>query len=202
LARLKWFQAEVLKKFILPMNRTGFFADAHYEIPGGKLPDDKLSGLQTNIFQPKMCFDGLDNRPIVRKLFDNLKAELPTLEILLEDCRDPWGYEDRIYRFYHQSFKVFSLQKITGEIMAKLQALLPGVTLNDWFMEIVQEGTGKTFAPQDNKNWPAVTRPIIEAFFHARFFLEMAVKYGKELESPPRMLPSGWAAFLYLFNLR
>ena len=43
---------------------------------------------------------------------------------------------------------------------------------------------------------------MIEAFFHARFFLEMAVKYGKELEFPPQMLPSGWAAFLYLFNLR
>ena len=30
---------------------------------------------------------------------------------------------------------------------------------------------------------------MIEAFFHARFFLEMAVKYGKELEFPPQMLP-------------
>jgi len=30
----------------------------------------------------------------------------------------------------------------------------------------------------------------------------MAVRYGKELRRPPRSLPSGWAAFLYLFNLR
>jgi hypothetical protein len=29
-----------------------------------------------------------------------------------------------------------------------------------------------------------VTRPIIEAFTHARYFLEMAVKYGAELDAP------------------
>jgi hypothetical protein len=79
---------------------------------------------------------------------------------------------------------------------------LPDTPLNDWFLEIVHDGTGKTLKTEDNENWLPVTRPIIEAFFHARFFLEMAVKYGKELDSPPRMLPSGWAAFLYLFNLR
>ena len=44
--------------------------------------------------------------------------------------------------------------------------------------------------------------PIVEAFFHAKYFLEMAVRYGRTLESPPRKLPSGWAAFLYLYDLR
>jgi hypothetical protein len=69
-------------------------------------------------------------------------------------------------------------------------------------MQIVAEGTGKTFANEDNEDWLAVTRPILEAFFHARYFLEMAVKYGRTLESPPRAMPSGWAALLYLFNLK
>ena len=50
--------------------------------------------------------------------------------------------------------------------------------------------------------WLAVTRPILEAFFHALYFLEMAVKYGKELKYPPNRLPSGWASLLYLYNLR
>jgi hypothetical protein len=68
-------------------------------------------------------------------------------------------------------------------------------------MEIVRDGTGKTFKTQDNEKWLAVTRPIVEAFFHARFFLEMAVIYGRELETP-RTLPTGWAAFLYLYDLR
>ena len=32
--------------------------------------------------------------------------------------------------------------------------------------------------------------------------LEQAVHYGHTLETPPNCMPSGWAALLYLFNLR
>jgi hypothetical protein len=42
---------------------------------------------------------------------------------------------------------------------------------------------------------------MIEAFFHALYFLEMMVKYGRILASPPRVLPSGWAAVLTLYGL-
>jgi len=145
--------------------------------------------------------NNLDDRPEMQELFRNLKAEVTKLEELLANC-EQYGYEDRVYRFYHQSFKVFDLQDTTTEIVAKLQSLAPDRPLNEWFTQIVREGTGKTFAPQDNANWLVATRPILEAFFHARYFLEVAVKYGKELDCPPQMLPSGWAAFLYLYNLR
>jgi hypothetical protein len=66
----------------------------------------------------------------------------------------------------------------------------------------MSEGQGKKFKREDNARWLEITRPILEAFFHARYFLEMAVKYGNELEYPPNRLPSGWASFLYLYNLR
>jgi hypothetical protein len=144
----------------------------------------------------------VDNRPEAKELFRKLKADLPALEELLEKCRSHWGYEDSIYRFYHQSFKVYRLQATTLCIVEKLQALALNTELNKWFMGIVREGTGKTFSVEDNQNWLAVTRPILEAFFHARYFLEMAVKYGRELQQPPLCLPSGWAGFLYLYNLR
>lgn len=143
-----------------------------------------------------------DDRPLAKELFANLQGELAGLEGLLNECNDVGTYEDGVYRFYHQSFKVFGLQLSTLKIVEALQALLPTVPMNTWFLEIVRQGTGKEFEREDNKNWLAVTRPIVEAFLHARFFLEMAVKYGKELEFPPRMLPRGWAAFLYLYNLR
>ena len=136
------------------------------------------------------------------KLLANIAASLDPLQDLLERCSDHWGYEDPVYRFYHQSFKVFGLQQSTREITASLQALAPSRPLNTWFLEIVRQGTGKEFSLQDNLNWTAVTRPIVEAFFHARFFLEMVCKYGKELQTPPQMLPSGWAAVLCLYNLR
>src|SRR5438876_9969678 len=131
-----------------------------------------------------------------------IKAALIDLEALLEECDGDWVYEDYVYRFYHQSFKVYLLQESTLRIVEKLRALSSGRELNEWFKQIVAEGTGKTFAMEDNENWLGVTRPILEAFFHARYFLEMAVKYGRELEYPPRTMPSGWAALFYLFNLR
>jgi hypothetical protein len=65
----------------------------------------------------------------------------------------------------------------------------------------VAEGTGKEFTFKDNQAWLPVTRPILEAFFHARFFLEMAVRYAP-LDAPPAVLPSGYAALLYLYGLR
>lgn len=148
--------------------------------------------------------DGADDRPEVLRLLANAKRALPELRVLLEDSRSHWGYEDPVYRLYHQSYKVYGLQVTTEAIVAALSGLAPepGKELNAWFLEIVREGTGKTFASEHNARWLEVTRPIVEAFFHARFFLEMAVRYGEELEEPPRMMPSGWAALLSLFDLR
>lgn len=143
-----------------------------------------------------------DNRKQVRELFGKLKRKLPDLDKLLAESNDPWGCEDAVYRFYHQSWKVFELQDLTAKIVRQLKSLLPGVSLNGWFLGIVREGTGKRFSPRDNETWTAVTRPILEAFFHARYFLEMAVRYGRELKFPPNLMPSGWAALLYLYNLR
>jgi hypothetical protein len=137
-----------------------------------------------------------------RKLLESIHANLAALEQLLESASDHRGYEDPVYRFYHQSFKVYFLQGATERIVAQLQALAPHLPLNKWFTEIVKQGTGKTFTLKDNANWTAITRPMLEAFFHARYFLEMASKYGRELKTPPQPMPSGWAALLYLYNLR
>jgi hypothetical protein len=146
--------------------------------------------------------DDLDNQPEVLQLFASLKSLLSEMEALLAECTSHWGYEDPIYRFYHQSFEVYALQSSTLKIVKTLQAVMPDRQLNDWFMRIVRTGTDKQFTLEDNKDWLAVTQPILEAFFHARYFLEMAVKYGHELKYPPRMVPSGWAALLCLYSLR
>ena len=146
--------------------------------------------------------DDRDDRPETKNLFIKIRAALPDLEALLEECNGHWAYEDYVYRFYHQSFKVYLLQEATLRIVEKLRGLSPDRDFNEWFEQIIAEGTGKTFAMEDNENWLGVTRPILEAFFHARFFLEIAVKYGRELQYPPRVMPSGWAALLYLYNLR
>ncbi|MFO0686909.1 MAG: hypothetical protein U0234_32900 [Sandaracinus sp.] len=87
-------------------------------------------------------------------------------------------------------------------MVAALRALAPERPLSPYLEEILAEGTGIEFTPEHNGRWTEVTRPIVEAFVHARYFLEMAAKYGRELEAPPRIMPSGWAALLYFYGLR
>ena len=123
------------------------------------------------------------------------------LQAALDEATDHWGYEDPIYRYYHQSYKVYALQHKTMAIVQTLKALLPGEPLNAQFLEIVQQGTGRRFTPEVNTRWAAETRPILEAFFHARYFLDMAVRYASPAE-PPSPLPSGYAALLSLYTLR
>jgi hypothetical protein len=137
-----------------------------------------------------------------QQLLANLKAALPQLEKLLDECIGERRYVEPIYRLYHGSFKVGWAQETTREIVAVLQALAPGRELNEWFTGIVNEGTGRALQLADNDRWLEVTRPMLEALFHARFFLEMAVRYARELDDVPATLPSGWAALLYLYDLR
>ena len=134
-------------------------------------------------------------------LLKNLEIYRGKLTALLEECTSHWGFEDPIYRFYHQSFKVFGLQKRTHAIVTLLRALAPDRSLSLRFGAIIAAGTEREFRPEDNANWDAVTQPIVEAFFHARFFLDMAVRYSK-LDRPPGPLPSGYAALLCLYGLR
>jgi hypothetical protein len=88
------------------------------------------------------------------------------------------------------------------DLIAATKFLAPERPLNGRFLAIIEAGTGKTWQREHNRRWDEETRPILEAFFHAHYFLEMAVRYGKELTAPPSVLPSGWAAFLYLYDLR
>ena len=110
--------------------------------------------------------------------------------------------EDAVYRFYHQSFKVYSTQSATPQTVGLLKSLLPDRPLNVWFTQIIYDGTGHTFDPSHNEAWLTHTKPILESLFHAHYFLKMACRYATEFESMPQSLPSGFAAMLYLFDLR
>ena len=143
-----------------------------------------------------------DEHPEVWELFENVKASLTNLEKRLEESRCYHGYEDLISGLYHQSFEVYEVQEQTRRIVAALQSLAPERKLNSWFMQIVNEGTGRQFDEEDHQYWLEITRPMVEAYFHARYFLEMAVRYGKEFERPPQYPPSGWAAVVSLYEPR
>ena len=161
-------------------------------------------------------------------LLKEIKAHLPELEKLYGDITKGRGYEDYIYRFYHHSFKVYWIQGLTKAMVEEFQKIKDAVVaqlphqdpppedanewtkrlynyrikLNEQFLDIVAEGTNLSFKLEHNQEWDKYTRPQVEAFFHAKFFLEQLIACGKDLEEAPMMLPSEWAAVLYLFNMR
>jgi hypothetical protein len=138
-------------------------------------------------------------------LLHNIREHLPTLEALLMEVQDPLTYEDGMYRFYVQSWKVYELQGLTREIPRRLAAIAPGGRpFCAAFQELLDAGAGEVrFETAHNEAWTQHTRAFVEAFLHAKFFLEMAVTYGRRLAAPPTAgLPFGWAALLCLYGLR
>jgi hypothetical protein len=138
-------------------------------------------------------------------LLESIKNHMTEINELLKNTQDHWIGEDAFYRFYHQSLKVYRLQNKTEEIYKLFQKIGQQAEIepnNPYFLEIFQAGTGKTFTLDHNQRWLQETRPIIEAFFHARELLHLHSLYGKKLATAPPSLPSGWAAVLYLYNIR
>jgi hypothetical protein len=137
-------------------------------------------------------------------LLSRIKARLPDIDALLTEYADHWGEEDGVYRFYHQSYKVFEmLQSLTKQGFELIEQI--GGEADppcEWYCQIVREGTEGKFNKHTNEEWLQQTRPILEAFWHTKYFLSMMAKYGKALDAAPQCLPSGWAAVLYLFELR
>jgi hypothetical protein len=138
---------------------------------------------------------------LTRLLLQRLKERKPQLVQMLEELSGHWTYEDPFYRYYHGSFKVYGVQDTTEKAVRLLRELLPERQLNRVFESIIREGTGKEFQMEHNAEWDRHTRPMLEAFTHAKFMVEMAVRYA-DLPEPPIPMPSGWAALLYLYDLR
>jgi len=87
------------------------------------------------------------------ELLANIQARWSELAELLEEISSHWVYEDLVYRFYHQSFKVYALQTETMRIVEALRSVAPGGTiLSPMFEEIYQAGaSGKQFEMADRK---------------------------------------------------
>jgi hypothetical protein len=136
------------------------------------------------------------------KLLANLKSHRPQLRKLLRETNSHWCYEDSVHRFYHMSFKVYRLQYKTSKIAEALAKVAPkGFIFCSTFQDLIKKGAGnKQWKLSHNKNWNKHTRIFLEAFFHAKYFLEMAVKYGKKFDKAPTIMPSGWAALLSLYQ--
>lgn len=136
-------------------------------------------------------------------LLKNIKSNLELFEKIDEFVSDEWVSVDLIYRFWHQSFKVYGLQEATLKMYEALKMVSPNNDqLNPWFEDIIKNGTGKVFELSFNKDWVVHTKPIVDAFLHAKFFLEQVLKSAHSLDEAPTLLPSYWAAVLELYQIR
>ena len=135
-------------------------------------------------------------------LLDNIQERLGLLKHLLITAQG-LTYEDRLYRFYHHSGKVYYLQELTEEIVKNLAEICPHdrEPFCDDFQEIYNEGTGWEYDRRVRKSDAVAARRIVEAFLHAKYFLEMVVKYGEKFENAPINMPSGWAALSKLYRV-
>jgi len=129
-----------------------------------------------------------------RVLIKNLRKRRRALEDLLERANSHWEIEDIVYRLYHSSYKVRWAQGLTYDILKELEGLYRygWRRRNAIFKEIMEQGLDQK---QDPRRW-------VEALLHARYCLEMAVKYSRTVRRPLQVLPSGYAALLYLYGLR
>lgn len=139
-----------------------------------------------------------ERSPEERTLRNNLVTKAPELQALLEKTNGIVGYEDAVYRFYSQSFKVFAVQSLTVEIVAMLRSLVPGREFHPFFRQVIEAGTEKTFTTDVNRRWVDSAGPVLQAFLHARYFLEMGCKYRE----PPQgvFLDSRWMALRFLYG--
>lgn len=140
----------------------------------------------------------------------NIKAKLPVLETWLAEISRPYDEEDAVYRFYHQSYKIF--ERFQGPTEEGFQLIKEiggdGTTVSEWYLEIYQDGTRyhsvvevtRATGEDMNEHWLKYARPILEAFWHTKYFIEMMVRYGKKLEFAPTVMSSGWAAILALYG--
>ena len=166
----------------------------------------KLEDIQKNADKYAHFFQNkLEKERLIIKNIHSFKDEIADITNAVE--HPFYGVEDRFYRFYHQSFKVYDLQKITTKIVdlfckigdCHFQELSP------MFKEIVSEGIHKEFKQSSNSRWTYETRPIVEAYFHAQHILDMMIKYGLSKDPEGEIsqgIEQGWGSVLHLYKIR
>ena len=134
-------------------------------------------------------------------LLNNVKADLPELEQLRKAIESS-SYEDGVYRYFHGSLKVYALRRTTLALRRRFKRLMPGFKLSAPYENIVRDAVRQKWNPDRNLEWELHARPIVTAFLFSKYFLDMICLHGRELNEIPEILPSGFAAVLYLYHLR
>jgi len=141
-------------------------------------------------------------------LLTNIKKHRKEINFLLDKVINhrEGEYEGKIYRFYHYSFKVYNLHLTIGQIVAILQKLdpKPKPEFCLFFQTILDDALAiGEWKAEHNRNWLKYTRPIVEAFLHAKYMLEMASLCDKLYKrNPTSLIDQKWGSLLELYEIR
>jgi len=143
-------------------------------------------------------------RKLQRALIAKLQETKEQAYSLQQEAENDRYIDDRFYRFYRNSTKVYDIQILTTHIVDYMQSLIDDFQLTNFhphFVTIIQEGTGHVPASQEDV-YIQDTRAILEAFFHAKSALGSLIRYGIELPSEKRERATGWFSILTIYQLR
>lgn len=133
-------------------------------------------------------------------IISEIKAKTDELSVLLKVM--DVEYSRSLYKFYSQSFKVYHLQDFTLNAYKLFKSIADAAALqlHEGFEQIIAEGTGSTFDMSHNVDWLTHTRPIVEAFLHAKYMLEMMIRL---IKSEPGSLhfAQAYQAVMVLFRM-
>jgi len=122
-----------------------------------------------------------------KELLKNIKGDLRNLESMIKTAKDV--EEEGFYRFYDGSYKATLIKYSTDDFLRALKRISPNSEnhFSDEFNYIIKQqekvDTSKTI--RIIKNPQQEFLPLFTAYSHAKYFIEMAIKYGRTLEEPP-----------------
>jgi hypothetical protein len=121
---------------------------------------DGTSPAQLRSWQNRRMFSEKERAAAERALLETIREQLPALREPLEQVSSHWGYEDPVYRFYHQSFKVYQVQKQTEDIVRALTGLSER-EFHRSFTTILEEGTGGVVASHPPHARSVLSRALV-----------------------------------------
>ena len=170
-------------------------------MPTSESPDKEPTPEDRYLKKMRGIIRSHSHRERINALFFSIKSRLTELEVLARDLEE--AEEDGVYRFYHGSNKVFFLQSPVKAAFSLIKEIGgEDDPPNFEYARIVEAGTAHQFSETTNGNWEAGITPILDAFWHTKYFINMMVKYANELEAVESPLQPGMATVLYLFELR
>ena len=165
------------------------------------------SNSTSNELLEKLRSEFEENHKLSQVLLANIKKNRKKIKFLLKVVNDREGeYEGKVYRFYHYSFKVYHLHMIIKPIIEVLRACDPKPVKQFcvFFQTILNDAEMVgAWKEEHNKEWLKYTRPIVEAFLHAKYMLEMADLCDKLYRRAPRgFIDQKWGSLLELYEIR